>query len=171
MGKKIYKIMNIFYTSDNHFFHTNIIKYCDRPFVDVNEMNETMIRNWNSVVQQGDLVIHGGDFALCNFDTAKHILECLNGDKILVRGNHDRSSKSMREMGFKEVVSLYNSGTVCVVHDPSKVSEDIIKIRDHILYGHTHERLIHKDKFINICVEQNNYTPKTLEQLLSTAKS
>ena len=56
----------IFYTADLHLGHANIIKYCNRPFKDVDQMNETLIRNWNSRVKPEDTVIHNGDFCFKN---------------------------------------------------------------------------------------------------------
>lgn len=53
---------NIFFTSDTHFWHENIIKFCNRPFSSVEEMNDTIIENWNKVVGENDIVFHLGDF-------------------------------------------------------------------------------------------------------------
>jgi calcineurin-like phosphoesterase family protein len=85
-----------FFTSDTHFGHANIIKYCDRPFKhadgspNVPHMNEALIENWNSVVHDGDVVYHLGDVALGPSDQWDRVLSRLNGYKILVIGNHDR---------------------------------------------------------------------------------
>ena len=54
----------VFFTSDTHFNHTNIIRFCNRPFKDVTHMNETIIANWNSVVGPDDIIFHLGDFCL-----------------------------------------------------------------------------------------------------------
>ncbi len=54
---------NIWFTSDTHFGHANIIRFCDRPFKDIQEMNERLIANWNAVVRPGDSVYHMGDFS------------------------------------------------------------------------------------------------------------
>ena len=82
----------IYFISDTHFYHSNIIKYCDRPFKDTNEMNETIINNWNSIVKNNDTIYHLGDFCLSTNDEIKSIFNKLNGNKILIRGNHDRKS-------------------------------------------------------------------------------
>ena len=81
----------IYFISDTHFYHSNIIKYFNRHFKDVNEMNETIINNWNSIIKEDDTIYHLGDFCLSNDDEIKSIFNRLNGNKILIRGNHDRS--------------------------------------------------------------------------------
>lgn len=93
--------MNIWLTSDNHFWHANVILYCNRPFASeeefaarkvsqesVQKMNEIMIKNWNSVVMPGDRVIHIGDFAMA-IRAVETIRPRLNGDIDLYMGNHD----------------------------------------------------------------------------------
>src|SRR3972149_2927673 len=95
---------NIFFTSDTHFNHANIIKYCGRPFGSVDEMNREMITRWNAVVDPEDTVYHLGDFALGKVSEWPAIFRQLNGSKkILIRGNHYRSQRHMIELGFAEV--------------------------------------------------------------------
>ena len=81
--------VNLFFTSDTHFWHSNIIKYCNRPFMDVEEMNEEIIKRWNNKIEKDDLVFHLGDFAFCGPSQYKTLLERLNGKITLVLGNHD----------------------------------------------------------------------------------
>ena len=80
----------IFFTSDQHYGHFNIIRYCNRPFSSVEEMDETLIQNHNKKVRQSDIVYMVGDLAF-HKDRAQIIalLKRLNGRKILVTGNHD----------------------------------------------------------------------------------
>ena len=163
--------MQIFYISDTHFGHTNIIEYTRRPFKSTNEMDETMVNNWNRVVGIGDLVIHGGDVALANMNYATHLVKSLNGDKVLVRGNHDGSVSKMRRMGFVDVISYWWSALtgVLVWHDPNDIPphmEMLTSVATHILYGHLHEKIYTKPNFYSICVEQIGYTPRTLEEIL-----
>lgn len=80
----------IFFTSDTHFGHQNIIKYCDRPFKDTDQMDEAIIANWNAVVSADDTVYHLGDIALGLIDKSLPKVSRLNGYKIAVLGNHDR---------------------------------------------------------------------------------
>jgi calcineurin-like phosphoesterase family protein len=81
----------IFFTSDTHFGHHNIIKYCGRPFKDANDMNESFIRNWNSVVGVDDDVYHLGDVSFMSKQQTINIIKKLNGRIYLVSGNHDRN--------------------------------------------------------------------------------
>lgn len=79
--------MRRFVTSDLHFFHKNIIAYCQRPFADVEEMNEVIIKNWNEVVKKDDMVYVLGDFSFCSREMVKELVLKLNGRKILIAGN------------------------------------------------------------------------------------
>lgn len=89
---KVSKEMKKWITSDLHFGHTNIMKFCPvtrSRFTDVDHMNATMIKEWNESVQSNDEVYILGDIAFCNVEKAIAILDQLNGTKILVEGNHD----------------------------------------------------------------------------------
>jgi len=91
------------YYSDPHFEHENIIKYCDRPFGDSKEMVDELIRRYNEVVRENQNVLWVGD---CYFkNRGKEILDSLNGNKYLLRGNHDKRKKDKEflSFGFKEV--------------------------------------------------------------------
>ena len=79
----------VYFTSDTHFYHSNIIGFCKRPFKNVEDMNETLIENWNRVVGQDDIVFHLGDFCLEGSHEWTKILNRLNGKIYLILGNHD----------------------------------------------------------------------------------
>lgn len=79
----------IFFTSDLHFGHNNIMRFCNRPWKSVEEMDEGLIKNWNSVVGKDDIVFNLGDFAFAPNWRWKELLEKLNGHHYLVLGNHD----------------------------------------------------------------------------------
>ena len=80
---------NLFLTSDSHLNHANIIKFCNRPFDSVEEMNETLISNWNNTVPKDGIVFHLGDFAFGGSEVWHKILSRLNGQIHLILGNHD----------------------------------------------------------------------------------
>lgn len=82
----------LWFTSDTHFSHLRIIELCDRPFKDVNHMNEMLINNWNTIVSPNDSVFHLGDVALGTFVESIQYVNRLNGYKVLLPGNHDRVS-------------------------------------------------------------------------------
>lgn len=84
----------IFFTSDTHFGHDNIIKFCDRPFANIEEMDRKLIENWNKKVPQDGLVFHLGDFAWGGYEFWKKIRDQLNGEIILIKGNHDQKNMS-----------------------------------------------------------------------------
>lgn len=158
-----------FVIADTHFCHANIIKYCERPFVTVDEMNAAMIFHWNIVVSDDDVVYHLGDFA---FGPGSHnqvgpILEKLNGYKILLRGNHDRDSNAWYErQGFDKVIGRkqvykYADG-VYMSHAPYP-----LRPPDIVIHGHIHNNLtIAEPNFICVSVEVINYRPVLIEDLL-----
>lgn len=97
MSEKKYKFdpEHTFFTSDTHFGHANIIRFCNRPFKNVEEMDEVLIENWNQVVSEDDTVFHLGDFAFGGSNVWKSIIPRLNGHINLIIGNHDR--KNLRQ--------------------------------------------------------------------------
>ena len=162
--------------SDHHFHHKNILKYEDRPFNTIEEMNEKMIENWNSVINDSNKVFHLGDFCFSNKEDTKSIIDKLNGYIILIKGNHDRkhSTKWLLETGFDEVYSypiIYCQDYI-LSHEP--IDFRLLKGFKNI-HGHIHSPKreleypdVNKDSYINVCVEVNNYTPILFEKILKT---
>ena len=95
-----------FVTSDQHFNHENIIKYCNRPFSSVEEMNEEMIKRWNAVVSKDDTVFVLGDFFMGRLTEIKDILPRLNGHIMLVEGNHDKDNRIATMTSYGNVKNL-----------------------------------------------------------------
>ncbi len=95
----------VFFTSDTHFNHANIIKFCNRPFKNVDEMNEALITNWNKVVSADDYVFHLGDFCLGGSAEWTKALDCLNGKIFLILGNHDLKNLKQGFIGRFEKVA------------------------------------------------------------------
>ena len=154
---------------DTHFDHEKIIEYCDRPFSSAEEMNEIMIANWNSVVDNEDIVYHFGDFS-CGKGSRHNIAQIrarLNGHIFLLKGNHDRESKSWyNRAGFEFVVGgeywVYASD-ILLSHRPYPIKNPLFNI-----HAHTHNlmHLTETKLYFSVSVEQINYTPINLDELV-----
>lgn len=153
--------MKYFVIADTHFNHENIIKYCNRPFKSVEEMNETIIKNWNETVSNNDVVICLGDVGLGSSNDLKPIIERLNGKKILIMGNHDNFSENKyRELGFHTVSRfpiIYNNFFI-MSHAPMELSETTPYFN---FYGHVHNDNKYIDNATSKCVsvERIGYRP------------
>jgi calcineurin-like phosphoesterase family protein len=173
-----------YFTADLHLGHRNIIDYCDRPFRDVDEMNEALIDRWNSIVAPSDEVVVLGDFAMGRIAETLPAAGLLRGRKVLVAGNHDRCwrghSKGVDswirrylDAGFDEVwqgsVELEVGGVpVVACHFPYRGdSHDHDRFVEHrpvdagewLLHGHVHERWQVSEKMINVGVDVWDYAP------------
>ena len=100
---------HVFFISDPHFFHEAIIRFCNRPFKDVHEMNDTLIRNWNNKVGKDDTVFILGDFCFGGSGAWSFILNNLNGRKHLLIGNHDMKNLRQGFMKLFDSVSFQQS--------------------------------------------------------------
>lgn len=100
----------IFYTSDWHIGHANVIQFSNRPFHDVNEMSEVLIRRYNSTVPENGVCYFLGDMGWGDNDALKNVISRLNGTKVLILGNHDRGINSMYGVGFDVV--MYSAKTM-----------------------------------------------------------
>lgn len=96
----------VFFVADTHFGHRNILKYCNRPFSNIEEMNEAIINNWNRVVNEDDVVFHLGDFSVGGAAEWTSLLDRLNGRIFLVLGNHDMNNVDQGFMKRFEEVSM-----------------------------------------------------------------
>ena len=178
-----------FFVSDNHFFHANIIRYCDRPWnggrdengeivvsqEDVEEMNEDMIRRWNSVVCPGDVVWNLGDFCFGRKENVLEILPRLNGKINLVMGNHDRHKIGFYyEAGFHRVYDrpVIIDDFIVLSHTPVQWVKDGGVFAN--FYGHVHNQEMYRRETrnsYNCCVEVNDYTPVQFETIMERMKS
>lgn len=131
--------MTTFFTSDQHFFHKNIIGYCDRPFHDVGNMNEHIITNWNLKVTPRDKVYVLGDFSFGKPEETKSVYDRLNGEKILIRGNHDNhKTVDLFDEIHDDLVIKIADQDVLLSHYPYKYEEEDIKNEYHTSNGHLH---------------------------------
>jgi len=113
----------LYFTSDTHFYHNNIIEYANRPFGSIEEMNGALIRNWNKVVPEDGIVFHLGDFCFGSADKWWPIISQLHGSIYLILGNHDmRNAKGSFMEYFIEVsqqMSISIDGQAIVLnHNP-----------------------------------------------------
>lgn len=148
--------------------HKNIIQYCNRPFSSVGEMNEEIIKRWNSVVKKDDVVFHLGDFALCGKDKIIEIGQRLNGRKTLIIGNHDGASiKTYYEAGFEHVIKypiLFNDFFI-LSHMPQFVQDNGLYAN---IFAHVHNDPNYKDaspRGLCVSAERINYTPISWEEI------
>lgn len=162
----------IYFWSDQHFHHNNIIRFSDRPFHSTIEMNEHMYSQYFNTVQEEDLVIFGGDIAFGDVEETKKRLLQLPGKKVLVLGNHDfdKNKAVFREYNcFDATVMAFvyqeifdkQICNVLVTHYPLDLSylpEKTINVHGHI---HCYKA---GEKRINMAVEHTGYQPVTLKE-------
>jgi calcineurin-like phosphoesterase family protein len=155
--------MKYFFTSDTEFNHTNIIKYCNRPFKDIPHMNETIVNNWNSVVSPKDLVFHLGDVGR-NCD---NIVKRLNGIIFFVRGNHDLTSTApwLHEVYIPGLVDEYGNKRLIVLCHYAMRSWNKSHYASWHLFGHHHSKLPPYGLSFDVGMDCNNFFPFTLEQV------
>ena len=172
----------VFFTSDTHFGHSNIIKYCQRPFNSAEHMDEVLINNWNEVVSPQDIVFHLGDFCFGSDKEWIKILQRLNGTKYLILGNHDLKkiansnqikdyfadiNMQMRLVVDKQKMLLNHYPFLCFEGGYQNVWQ---------LFGHVHsskhstgldkERLVHLfPTQYDVGVDNNNYRPVSFSQV------
>jgi calcineurin-like phosphoesterase family protein/2'-5' RNA ligase len=159
----------IYFIGDTHFDHTNIIKYCHRPFRNVHHMNKTMVRNWNDTVKDRDTVYFLGDWTFGRgHKPAKYWGRKLKGHIVSVRGAHDWREKGIRFEDFK--VLQYHGYSFLLIHDPNQAGD----WHSWIIHGHKHNNNMSKYPFINgtrktinISVELTNFSPISIDHILS----
>lgn len=155
---------NIFFVSDTHFGHQNILEYepVNRPFSSLYEMHEKMIENWNAVVRDEDTVWHLGDVALGRENL--EICKRLRGKKKLVMGNHDRYDILEYGNYFEEIygVASFKMKTI-LTHVP--VTDKQFYRYSANIHGHLHSRTMDDKRYINVSVERWNLTPVSWDVL------
>lgn len=151
-----------FFSADQHFFHQNIIRYTDRPFKDVDEMNHTMILNHNEVVSDNDNVVHVGDFALAPKPQVDDIIRQLKGDHIFILGSHDRWLGNRYPIQLWE--RMIDDHCVVACHYAMRVWPKSHYGSWHV-YGHSHGNLESLGKSYDVGVDNNNFYPVSFDQL------
>lgn len=163
----------IWFISDTHFNHVNILKHCNRPFRNVEEMDEIMIGNWNNKVNKKDTIYHLGDFT---FRSNKHVREFtnrLNGNIFLISGNHDQKNSQITEV-FGQCPQIlrikYYKQRIILCHyqlaNWQGKNRDILPA--YHLFGHSHGTTpLHKiePRSMDVGVDCNNFTPLSFEEI------
>ncbi len=180
-----------FYISDWHYGHKNCLAFDNRPFTTIEQMNTALVGRWNSVVKPGDSVYVLGDMFWCNADTAIPILNSLAGEIFLVKGNHDRChikrfvDQFVKVSEYMEIEDKDRKVVLC--HYPIPCFKNHFYGWYH-LYGHVHNsfeynmmehtKFLMKELYDRQCNMFNvgammpwmDYTPRTLNEIISTAK-
>ena len=155
----------IWVTSDLHLNHPGILKTC-RKFSDINEHNEYIIKQYNSVVDKDDLVYILGDVGFTPMKDLSPLIQKLNGRKVLVLGNHDKGTEGeYRKMGFIDVKSspIYYSSNIILSHEPVKEAFNNPYVYN--IHGHLHQSIVDLPNFINSNIELHDYKPMSLKDL------
>lgn len=156
----------IWIISDYHFNHKRIIQYCDRPFSNVNHMNNEMIKRWKNTVSNKDKIFVLGDIGFGTTDEMIRLMKGLTGYKILVRGNHDKSFNdgALMKMGFSEIYKypIILEEKYILSHYPLEavVGSNMVNI-----HGHIHDKTTEHSEQYNVCVEHHNYTPINFKKI------
>lgn len=95
----------IYFTSDWHVGHANVLVFDERPFRDLDHMHTVLVNNYNAAVGESDLCYFLGDMGLCKSDVLQNVVARLNGLKVLVLGNHDKGATAMHRIGFDVVMN------------------------------------------------------------------
>lgn len=182
--------MTVFFTSDQHFFHANILSYCpNRIFANIEEMNSGLIVNHNSVVKTDDEVYHVGDFSFRE-DQIESILSQLNGTHYLISGNHDKtfikkdkSGAATRRYigyGFKKIYNELYLNPFLINHFPYGATDSGHEARymeyrpkdkgSWLLCGHTHSTTAVNGRMINVGVDAWDCKPVSYDTLLAITK-
>jgi len=162
--------MDIFFSSDSHYGHANIIKYCSRPYESVWQMNTDLASKWNALIRPDDIVIHLGDVTLIRdankYTETINLIRNLSGRKLLIYGNHDhaRMLPNYGEWGWR-VLDKLQIEDILLVHEPPLIKPESVNL---VLHGHSHGKLGHKPGYIDLGVDaQPNYAPINARQILN----
>jgi calcineurin-like phosphoesterase family protein len=165
--------MTIFFTSDSHLGHKNIIKYSNRPFASVEEMDNIIIANYNSVVKEGDTVYDLGDFSFTN---PKKYLDQLNVLPIRIKGSHDhdlKESSSPRMLVIKpnNLVDEYGEQISITLCHYAMRSWEKSHYGSWCLWGHHHGMLEPYGLSFDCGTDTNNFYPYSLEDVTKKMKT
>jgi calcineurin-like phosphoesterase family protein len=168
----------IYMTSDWHLGHKNIIKYCDRPFQNITEMNTTILDNYFEIITDEDIVFFVGDLFFGSKGVCKNIFRNLPGQKHLIIGNHDKWSKSFyrNECGFITAKFRVMTDEYEIVHSP--VNFNSVLSNRILIHGHVHAKYpiiefshltgLNGDYTYDVGVDANYFKPIPLNKIKET---
>ena len=169
---------DIWFISDTHFFHANILKFHDktgkrtRPeFQSLEEMHEALRDNWNTRVKPQDKIYHLGDVTFQYHAPFQNLMSRLNGHKRLVVGNHDKLKQPGLVKWFEKIELWrgFKSENFTCSHLPLRL--DGLRDGQFNVHGHTHQNNLSDPHYINICVEQTGYKPLHMDEVKSIIAS
>lgn len=179
------------FTSDTHFCHANIINLSHRPFKTVEEMNETLIENWNNAVRPGDIVWHLGDVGMGPLLRFKHLVARLNGHKHLISGNHDEVWSGHRKAHRVQREWLEVFDTIQPFARLKLAGQDVLmshfpyrgggnhtateRYSDYqfpnngmwLIHGHVHNLWGQRNRQLNVGVDVCDYRPLIIDEIVS----
>lgn len=162
---------SVYLLSDLHLGHANIIRYCLRPFINVNEMDAVLVKNWNNTVSDADTVFYCGDITHGRGQDPDFWIGKLKGNIIYARGNHDDEIPLHSVPTFVTKELDYRGYRFLLVHNPKDVPRDY---RGWVIHGHIHNNDLRnypfingEKKTINVCAELINYAPLDIDKLLA----
>ncbi len=166
-----FSTQKVFFISDVHFDHANIIKYTQRPFRNIEEMNETVVKNWNHAVKNDDVVFFLGDLGFSRgHRSINYWLEKLNGKIYFLKGNHDHGNVGKATQIPSDYPLLYKGRQFLLMHYPNRP----IDWNGWIIHGHKHNNNLEEyplfngeKKTINVSVELINFTPIDLDEIIA----
>lgn len=178
--------MNTWFTSDLHLGHASVIKFCNRPFQDVIEMDNHLIRTWNKMVKPDDYVYVLGDVSFYAPSVGVSLIRLLAGRKILIKGNHDKYSLTQYRMCFDAVLEeakikleghyfqLSHFPYAPSLEEQATMEPHYLRYLDRrpvdrgswLLCGHIHEKWKTHKRMINVGVDVWNYQPVSTSQIL-----
>ena len=164
---------NIFLVSDTHFGHTGVCQFLRadgvtklRPWDAPEEMDEAMIKAWNETVRPTDKVYHLGDVVINR--KALHTLHRLNGDKVLIKGNHDIFRLEEYTPFFRDIRAYHIMNNVVFSHIP--IHPDSKGRFSGNIHGHLHSNKMDDPWYLCVCVEQTDFKPISLEDAFKRLK-
>jgi len=170
----------MYFTSDHHFGHFNIISFCKRPFDTTEQMNKALINNWNSTVEENDEVYYLGDFSFCSNGYTVGILNQLKGRKFFVVGNHDK--KIIKRFEFCSKFEWVKDYYELTIDDKDASNGNQLVVLSHypilswirsnrgsfMLHGHSHSNMNHLNEGVkryDVGVDNNLFKPVSYEEI------